>query len=84
MANQDALVRFEYTPGQTRAVAAPVRVAALPSAINHHWTKALAADPQGKFLYVGIGSNSNIGERGLDVGREPRDGLAGRRCQRRV
>jgi len=67
VANQDALVRFEHAPGQTRATAAPVLVAALPSAINHHWTKALAADAQGKHLYVGIGSNSNIGERGHDV-----------------
>jgi glucose/arabinose dehydrogenase len=67
VANQDALVRFDYTEGQTRATAAPVRVAALPSAINHHWTKALTASADGRHLYVGIGSNSNIGERGLDV-----------------
>ncbi len=67
VANQDALVRFDYTAGQTRAAAVPVRVAALPSAINHHWTKALAADAEGRFLYVGVGSNSNIAERGLAV-----------------
>jgi len=67
VANQDALVRFDYTAGQTRAAAVPVRVAALPSAINHHWTKSLAADADGRFLYVGIGSNSNIAERGLAV-----------------
>jgi glucose/arabinose dehydrogenase len=67
VANQDALVRFDYTVGQTRAAAAPVRVAALPSAVNHHWTKALVADAEGRYLYVGIGSNSNIGERGLAV-----------------
>lgn len=65
VANQDALVRFDHTEGQTRAAAAPVTVARLPSAINHHWTKALAIDAEGRFLYVGIGSNSNIGERGL-------------------
>jgi glucose/arabinose dehydrogenase len=35
--------------------------------INHHWTKSLAASPDGKFLYVGIGSNSNITERGMEV-----------------
>ena len=35
--------------------------------INHHWTKALAASPDGRFLYVGIGSNSNITERGMEV-----------------
>ncbi len=67
VANQDALVRFDYVAGQTRAAAAPATVALLPSAVNHHWTKALAADAEGKFLYVGIGSNSNIGERGMAV-----------------
>ena len=39
----------------------------LPSVINHHWTKSLAASADGRHLYVGIGSNSNIGERGLDL-----------------
>lgn len=67
VANQDALVRFDYMDGGTRAAKPPATVAALPSAINHHWTKALAADADGRFLYVGIGSNSNVGERGLAV-----------------
>ncbi|MGH7186867.1 MAG: PQQ-dependent sugar dehydrogenase, partial [Pseudomonadota bacterium] len=67
VANQDALVRFDYTEGQTRANGAPVKVTDLPSAINHHWTKALAASADGRYLYVGIGSNSNITERGMDV-----------------
>jgi glucose/arabinose dehydrogenase len=65
VANQDALVRFEYREGQTKADAPPVKVADLPSAINHHWTKALAASADGRHLYVGIGSNSNITERGM-------------------
>ena len=65
VANQDALVRFDYRPGQTRASGSPVTIAILPSAINHHWTKALTASPDGRFLYVGIGSNSNITERGM-------------------
>jgi glucose/arabinose dehydrogenase len=65
VANQDSLVRFSYSPGQTRASAPPVKVTDLPSAMNHHWTKSLAASPDGRFLYVGIGSNSNITERGM-------------------
>src|SRR5690625_1091245 len=65
VANQDALVRFDYRVGQTHASGPPVKVTDLPSAINHHWTKALAASPDGRFLYVGIGSNSNITERGM-------------------
>jgi len=67
VANQDELVRFDYVAGQTQATAAPVSVTKLPSAVNHHWTKSLAADAEGRYLYVGIGSNSNIGERGMAV-----------------
>lgn len=67
VANQDAVVHFDYTEGQTRATGAPVTLAKLPSAINHHWTKAMTAGPEGRFLYVGIGSNSNIAERGMAV-----------------
>ena len=70
VANQDALVRFDYQPGQIRASGPPVTVTPLPAAINHHWTKSLAASPDGRFLYVGIGSNSNIGERGMAVEEE--------------
>ena len=71
VANQDALVRFDYRDGQIRASGPPVKVTDLPSQINHHWTKSLAASPDGRFLYVGIGSNSNITERGMaaEVGR---------------
>ncbi|MCH2551823.1 MAG: sorbosone dehydrogenase family protein [Alcanivorax sp.] len=67
VANQNALVRFDYEEGQTRASGPPETVTDLPAKINHHWTKAMTAGPDGEFLYVGIGSNSNIGERGMDV-----------------
>jgi glucose/arabinose dehydrogenase len=71
VADQDALLRFDYRDGQTRASAPPAKLTDLPSAINHHWTKSLAASADGRFLYVGIGSNSNITERGMiaEVGR---------------
>ena len=67
VANQGAVVRFDYRPGQTQASGAPVTLTELPSRINHHWTKAMAASADGRFLYVGIGSNSNITERGMDA-----------------
>jgi glucose/arabinose dehydrogenase len=67
VANQDALVRFDYTDGQTKASGAPTTVTELPSKINHHWTKSLAITPDGNTLYVGIGSNSNVTERGMEV-----------------
>src|SRR3546814_12679101 len=56
VANQDALVRFDYQPGQIRASGPPVTVTPLPAEINHHWTKALTASPDGRYLYVGIAS----------------------------
>jgi glucose/arabinose dehydrogenase len=65
VANQDAVVRFDYRVGQTEADGPPAVLTNLPSAINHHWTKAMTASPDGRFLYVGIGSNSNITERGM-------------------
>jgi glucose/arabinose dehydrogenase len=65
VADQDALVRFDYREGQKRASEPPIKVTDLPSAINHHWTKALAASADGHFLYVAVGSNSNITERGM-------------------
>ncbi|API60588.1 sorbosone dehydrogenase [Tardibacter chloracetimidivorans] len=65
VANQDSLVRFAYSDDQTQASGPPIKVTNLPSEINHHWTKALAASPDGGVLYVGIGSNSNITERGM-------------------
>ena len=65
VANQDSLVRFDYSEGQTRANGPPAKITELPSAINHHWTKAMTASADGRFLYVGIGSNSNITERGM-------------------
>src|SRR5690606_4357797 len=66
VANQDAVVRFDYQPGMTQARAGkPQVLTKLPSEINHHWTKAMTASADGRFLYVGIGSNSNITERGM-------------------
>ncbi|OGN49179.1 MAG: sorbosone dehydrogenase [Caulobacterales bacterium RIFOXYB1_FULL_67_16] len=67
VAEQGALLRFPYQPGQTRITAPGQELTRLPSAINHHWTKSLTASADGQTLYVGIGSNSNIGERGMDV-----------------
>lgn len=67
VANQDELVSFDYKDGQTTAGGPPASLTKLPSEINHHWTKAMTVSPDGRFLYVGIGSNSNITERGMEV-----------------
>ncbi|RZJ25119.1 MAG: sorbosone dehydrogenase family protein, partial [Brevundimonas sp.] len=70
VANQDALLRFAYQEGQTQITTPGEVLTRLPSEINHHWTKSLTASADGTKLYVGIGSNSNVGERGMSVEEE--------------
>lgn len=68
VANTDAVLAFAYTPGQTHITADAQVVATLPAGpINHHWTKGLLASADGNSLYVSVGSNSNIAERGMEV-----------------
>ncbi|KTT55194.1 sorbosone dehydrogenase [Pseudomonas oryzihabitans] len=67
VANADALVRLSYRPGATRLEGQPVTVTELPAGINHHWTKNVIASRDGKKLYLTVGSNSNVGENGLDI-----------------
>jgi glucose/arabinose dehydrogenase len=71
VANADSLVAFPFTVGQTQITAGPRVVTDLPAGYNHHWTKSLVASPDGRRLYVGVGSNSNVGENGMamEVGR---------------
>ena len=67
VANADALVKLPYHDGDTTITAEPVTVVALPGGPrNHHWTKSLVASGDGSRLYVGVGSNSNVGENGMD------------------
>ena len=65
VANADAVVAFPYQTGQTQISVAGRTLAALPAGRNHHWTKSLVASPDGRRLYVGVGSNSNIAEHGM-------------------
>jgi glucose/arabinose dehydrogenase len=68
VADTDAILRFPFTPGETRMGGPPVKVVDLPAGpINHHWTKSLTASPDGSKLYVGVGSNSNAMERGVEA-----------------
>ncbi|SFD66784.1 PQQ-dependent sugar dehydrogenase [Paracidovorax konjaci] len=68
VANTDAVVKFPYSPGQTRITAAPTKVVDLPARpLNHHWTKNLIASADGARLYVTVGSNSNVGENGMEA-----------------
>jgi glucose/arabinose dehydrogenase len=66
IADTDAVVAVPYHAGDTVINATPRVVAPLPGGlINHHWTKSLLASRDGRHLYAGIGSNSNVGDNGL-------------------
>ncbi len=68
VANTDAVVRYPFTPGQTKITAPGQKVIDLPGGlIDHHWTKSLVASPDGSKLYAGVGSNSNVQERGPEA-----------------
>ncbi len=66
VANADAIVKFPYRAGDTKITAPGVKLADLPAGRNHHWTKDLIASPDGTKLYATVGSNSNIGENGME------------------
>jgi len=67
VANSDALMRFTYHAGDMRIVDTGTKVIDLPAGtINHHWTKNVIANADGSRLYVTVGSNSNVGENGID------------------
>ena len=71
VANADAIVRFPYKDGETKITEQGVKVIDLPGGpINHHWTKNILASRDGKHLYVTVGSNSNVGENGLDAEKD--------------
>lgn len=67
VANANAIFRFPYHDGDTRIDAPGTKVTDLPAGYNHHWTKNLLASPDGRFLYVTIGSNSNVADNGMQV-----------------
>jgi glucose/arabinose dehydrogenase len=68
VANTDALLRFHYIDGETSISEPGVKLTDLPGGpIDHHWTKSLLASQDGSKLYVGVGSNSNIAENGMQA-----------------
>ncbi len=67
IADTDAVVSVPYATGDLHAREAPRKLVDLPAGeINHHWTKNVLASPDGSKLYVTVGSNSNVGDKGLD------------------
>ncbi|WP_421424361.1 PQQ-dependent sugar dehydrogenase [Agrobacterium rosae] len=68
VATASNILAYPYQLGQNEITAEPKILTPLPGGpINHHWTKDLALSPNGKMLYVSVGSNSNIVENGIEA-----------------
>src|ERR1700691_2763993 len=68
VASTDAIMRYPYKTGDTAISDAGTTLTPLPGGpIDHHWTKSLVASRDGSLLYVGVGSNSNITENGMEA-----------------
>ena len=71
VANSDSVVRFAYRNGELKASGEPETIVEnIPA--NHHWTRDIAFSPDGKTLYLSVGSGSNVAE---DMGKKPEGGL---------
>ncbi|MFO1208450.1 MAG: sorbosone dehydrogenase family protein [Amaricoccus sp.] len=65
LGNTDGLVAFPFAPGATKMTAPGKRLVAFKP--GGHWTRSLLPSPDGRRLYVGVGSLSNIAEGGMAV-----------------
>ena len=69
--NTDGIVAFDYTPGATGLSGEGKKLTRFKP--GGHWTRSLLVSPDGKKLYAGVGSLTNIAEGGMAV-------EAGRAC----
>jgi glucose/arabinose dehydrogenase len=68
VADSDAILKFPYQSGTTKISVPGTKLTDLPAGpINHHWTKDITASPDGTKLYATVGSNSNVGENGIEA-----------------
>jgi len=63
--NTDALVAFDYSPGSTQLDGEGAQLMNFKP--GGHWTRSLLANRDGTKLYVGVGSESNIAENGMQA-----------------
>lgn len=66
IANHDEVLRFDYALGANAVTGEPEQLTELPAAGNH-WMRNLILSPSGRYLYIAVGSASNIGEGGMEI-----------------
>jgi glucose/arabinose dehydrogenase len=69
--NTSGVWRYRYQDGETSISGPPEKLLDLPT--GHHWTRNLLASEDGRKIYVSVGSDTNIAEKGLDVEKRRAD-----------
>lgn len=65
LGNTDGIVVFDYAPGDTRLSGSGRKLVEFKP--HGHWTRSLITSPDGRKIYAGVGSLSNIGDQGMEV-----------------
>jgi glucose/arabinose dehydrogenase len=65
VANTNAIVRFNYHPGDLTISDKPETIVNLPG-LGRHWTKNIVANADGSKIYIAVGSSTNVAENGID------------------
>jgi glucose/arabinose dehydrogenase len=63
--NTDGVFAFPYEAGATRITAPGQRLTTFKP--GGHWTRSILPSPDGRKLFIGVGSLSNIGDRGMEA-----------------
>jgi glucose/arabinose dehydrogenase len=63
--NTDGVVVFPYSPGITRLTGPGRKIVDFKP--GGHWTRSLLPSPDGRKLYAGVGSLSNIADHGMEA-----------------
>jgi glucose/arabinose dehydrogenase len=71
VADTDSVVRFPYKNGDLKATAPPEHVADLPGG-GGHWTRDIQFSPDGKKMFVSVGSVSNVDDTDTTPGEKNR------------
>jgi len=67
VANTDSVLVFPYRTGETQITAKGRKILDLPAGgYNNHWNRNLLFKPDGSKLLIAVGSDSNVGEHGMD------------------
>ena len=70
--NTNEIVRFAYHSGDLKVSGKPEHIADLPTSADGHWTRAIEFSPDGKKMFVAVGSGSNVDDPDTHPGEKNR------------